>query len=200
MDTLFQPLTTGSTDSADILVVGFEDGTVHLSIYDFFEIGSFDLRQACRGFQDCRPILHCSHPYSTTHLMLCSTAAGDQEGLHIVPLDLRLLSNAGRYLSLLASKSTQLHNVLRYIYQVQRQMHTDFKASQELPRKFIANIEENLREQGDYNWMQAAYHLVVTGHCYPGVKEWLVDQLGERVRNQISHYSLSEVRRLLTIF
>ncbi|KAL9132465.1 MAG: hypothetical protein Q9175_006363 [Cornicularia normoerica] len=180
LDTLFQPLTIGSTDSADILVVGFEDGTVHLSIYDFFEIGIFNLLQASRGFQDSRPILHCSHPYSTTHSMLVSTPVGDQEELHIVPLDLRLLSNAGRYLSLLASKSTQLHNLLRYIHQAQRQMYNDFKASQDLPSRFIANIEESLQEQAGCNWMQAAYHLVVTGNCHPEVKEWLVDQLGER--------------------
>lgn len=180
LDTLFQPLTIGSTDSADILLVGFEDGTVHLSIYDSFEIGSFNLQQASRGFRNCRPILHCSHPYSTTHSMLVSAPIEDQEELHIVPLDLRLLSNAGRYLSLLASKSTQLHNVLRYIHQVQRQMYHDFKTSRDLPSKYIANIEESLQEQADYNWMQAAYHLVVTGDCYPEVKEWLVDQLGER--------------------
>ena len=193
LDTLFQPLTTGSTDSADILVVGFEDGTVHLSIYDFFEIGSFDLLQVCRGFQDCTPILHCSHPYSTTHSILCSLTLRDQRGIYVVPLDLRLLSNAGRYISLLASKSSQLRNVLRYIYHVQRQMYNDFKASRDLPGRFIANIEESLQ---DCNWTQAAYHLVVTGNCYPGVKEWLVDQLGERVRNQSSRCSTKSAIRL----
>ncbi|KAK3168298.1 hypothetical protein OEA41_004745 [Lepraria neglecta] len=180
LDTLFQPLTTGSTDSADILVVGFEDGTVHLSIFDSFEIGSFSLQQASRGFQICRPLLHSSHPYSTTHSLLVSSSTGNIEELYVVPLDLRLLSNAGRYLSLLAAKSTQLHNVLRYIHQVQRQMYSDFKASQVLPRKFIVNVEEALQEQSDCTWVQAAYHLVVTGNCYPEVKEWLVDQLAER--------------------
>ncbi len=143
-------------------------------------------------------MLHCSHPYSTTHSMLCSSAVEDQEELHIVPLDLRLLSNAGRYLSLLASKSTQLHNVLRYIYQVQRQMYTDFKASQELPSRFIANIEESLQKQAGCNWMQAAYHLVVTGNCYPGVREWLVDQLGERVRKHFPQYSMTAICQFLT--
>lgn len=196
---MFQPLTTGSTDSADILVVGFEDGSIHLSIYEFFEIGSFNLQQASRRFQDCTPIFHCSHPYSTTHSMLVSTPVGDQEGLHVVPLDLRLLSNAGRYLSLLASKSTQLHNVLRYIHQVQRQMYNDFKASLDLPSRFIANIEESLQEQANCDWMQAAYHLVVTGNCYPQVKEWLVDQLGERVRTQFPRYFISAIRQLMTI-
>ncbi len=182
LDTLFQPLTAGSTDMADILLVGFENGTVHLSIYDFFEIGKFKLQQAFPDFERCRPILHCSHPYSTTHSLLISASADGQEALYMVALDLRLLSNAGRYLSLLASKSTQLHNVLRYIRQVQRQMSSDFKASQELPSRFMANIEETLRELSGCDWTQTAYHLVATGNCHPEVKEWLVDQLGERVQ------------------
>lgn len=189
LDTLFQPLTTGSTDSADVLVVGFEDGTVHLSIYDFFEIGSFDLKQASRNLQHCKPLLHSFHPYSTTHSLLLSNAAARGDELHLVPLDLRLISNAGRYLSLLASKSTQLHNLLRYILQVQRQMYSDYKASQDLPRRFMMNIEETLLEQSDCNWMQTAYHMVVTGHCNPEVKEWLVDQLGERVGNAANSIS-----------
>ena len=178
---MFQPLTTGSTDSADVLMVGFEDGTIHLSIYDCFEIGSFNLHQAARGFHSCRPLLHCFHPLSTTQLLVVGDKVDGQEQLHVVPLDLRLISNARRYLSLLASKSTQLHNVLRYIHQVQGQIYSDFKASQDLPRKFISNMEETLREQSDCSWIQAAYHLVVTGHCSAEVKEWLVDQLGERV-------------------
>ncbi len=165
--------------------MGFEDGTVHLSIYDSFEIGNFDLQQAPRGVHGCKPLLHSSHPYSTTHSLLVSSQVGVEQELHVVPLDLRLISNAGRYLSLLAAKSTQLHNVLRYINQVQRQMYSDFKASQDLPRRFIGNVEEALMEQSDCTWMQAAYHLVVTGNCHPEVKEWLVDQLGERVRQHL---------------
>lgn len=159
---------------------------IYLSIYDFFEIGGFNLQQAARSFERCRPLSHCSHPFSTTHSLLISTMVHGREELHVVPLDLRLLYNAGRYLSLLASKSTQLHNVLRYIRQVQRQMQSDFKASQELPSRFMGNIEETLRGQSDCNWMQTAYHLAVTGHCLPEVKEWLVDQLGERVRLGLS--------------
>ena len=178
---MFQPLNADSTDSADILLVGFEDGTIHLSIYDFFEIGSFNLRQASRGFRHCKPLLHCSHPFSTTHSLLVANSEEDNEDLYVVPLDLRLISSTGRYLSLLASKSTQMHNVLRYIRHVQKQMYSDFKASQELPNRFIESIEDTLRDQSDCNWMQAAYHLVATGHCLPGVKEWLVEQLGERV-------------------
>ena len=164
-----------------MLLVGFEDGTVHLSIYDFFKIGSFDLRLASHAFHRCKPLLHSFHPFSTTHTLLVADKVDDQEELYVVPLDLRLLFTAGRYLSLLASKSTQLHNILRYVHQVQGQMYNDFKVSRDLPNRFIGNIEETLSEQSDCNWTQAAYHLAVTGHCQPGVKEWLVDQLGERV-------------------
>ena len=178
MDSIFQTPATSSTDSADVLVVGFEDGTIHLSIYDFFEIGTFNVVPNLTTVDVCKPIMHCSHPLSTTHTVLASIG----EDLRIVPIDLYLISRAGRYLSSLASKATQLQNILRYLRQVQKQLHEDFKASQDLPIRLIGNIEEDLKASSDCTWEQAAYHLVVTGNCYPEVKEWLVDQLGERVR------------------
>lgn len=182
MDAIFHPANTRADDSADVLVIGFEDGTIHLSIFDFFEIGSFNLGLANSDLTRSKLLLHCSHPFYSTHLLLVSSARSDYEKLCLVPLDLRLISSSGRYLAKLASKSTQLHNVLRYIHQVQTQMYNEFQASQDLPGKFIHNIEETLQEQCNCSWIQAAYHLVVTGNCSPQVKEWLVDELGERVR------------------
>lgn len=117
--------------------------------------------------------------------MLVANETATEADLYLVPLDLRLINNTGRYLSLLASKSTQLHNILRYIQQVQKQMYIEFKTSQDLPRRFMQNIEEPLQESVDCTWIQAAYHLVVTGNSYPQVKEWMVDELGERVRGRI---------------
>ena len=181
LDSLFQPRKTSAADLADMLAVGFEDGSVHLSIYDFFEVGSFSLRQASALFQSCKPLLHCYHPHSTTHAIIVSKSVSDHHELFVVPLDLRLVSSAGRYLSLLAAKSTQLHNILRYIQQVEKEMISEYKAGQELPSKFIRNIEEALKQKSACTWVEAAYHLVVTGNCYPEVKEWLVDELGERV-------------------
>lgn len=176
MDSIFQPLASASTDSTDVLIVGFEDGTIHLSIYDFFEIGTFNLMTSLPEKVSLRPILHCSHPLSTTHMLLATMG----EGLSLIPIDLRLISVAGRQLSSLASKANQLHCILRYLRQVQRQLHGDFRASQALPKRFILNIEDDLKKKSDLTWEQAAYHLVVTGNCCPEVKEWLVDQIGER--------------------
>ena len=180
IETVFQSPGKGSNDVADVLVVGFEDGTIHLSIYDFFEIGHFTLPTSSR-FQQHKLLSHTYHPQSTTHPLLTTTISPSGSELHLLPLDLRLVSTAGRYLSLLASKSTQLHHVLRYIQQVQKQMYSEFSSSQELPRRFMRNVEETLAQSHDCTWVHAAYHLVVTGNCYPQAKEWLVDEISERV-------------------
>ncbi|KAL8943883.1 MAG: hypothetical protein Q9216_000777 [Gyalolechia sp. 2 TL-2023] len=177
LDTLFKPLSTDSAASVNVLVVGHEDGKIGLSMSEDFSIGTFDLHDAASNLSDSRPLLHCSHPMSTTHALLVSN--GLQE-LHVVPFDLRMISTAGRYLSLLASKVTELHNLLRYLHQVQEHICSEIRTSQDLPSRFMRNIDEALQEKSDCTWVQAAYHLVVTGHCYPEVKEWLVDELGER--------------------
>ena len=164
-----------------MLAVGFEDGTLHISIYDSFEVGSFNLQQASSVLQSSKPLSHCYHPNSTTHAFIISKSVSDHQELFVLPLDLRLVSSAGRYLSLLAAKSTQLKNILRYIQQVEKEMINEYKAAQDLPGRFIRNIDEALEEKSACTWVEAAYHLVVTGNCYPEVKEWLVDELGERV-------------------
>lgn len=169
-----------SIESVDVLVLGFDDGTIHLNLYDFFEIGNFNLLQASPDLQRCRPLSHCSHPYSTTHSLIVQSSSKEPL-LFVVPLDLRLVSNAGRYLSVLASKSTQMHNILRYLHLVCKEACNELQSSQELPRKFIHAVEETLKKESDCTWVQAAYHLVVTGDCFPGVKSWLTDELGERV-------------------
>lgn len=161
--------------------MGFEDSSIHLSIYEFFEIGSFSLQHISQVPDQSKPILHCSHSFSTTHALAISYASYGNEKLYLVPIDFRLVSSAGRYLSLLASKSAQLHNILRYIRQVQKEIFIELKAAQDLPSKFIRSIEETLKNKADYTWVDGAYHLVVTGNCFPEIKEWLVDELGERV-------------------
>ena len=165
-----------------MLLVGFEDGTTYLSIYDFFAIGAFSPKQMSPRLQANKILSHASHPYASTHALLVSSSSETKEELHFIPLDLYLIPETGRYLSLLASKSTQLQHVLRYIYETQCQIYSEFRASQDLPSRFIRNIEDALQEKTQCSWIHAAYHLVVTGDCYPSVKEWLVDELGERVR------------------
>lgn len=178
LDALFKPLSTDSATSVDVLIVGHEDGTIDLSMSEDFSIGNFNLHDADPTLSDSRPLLHSSHPRSTTHALLVSNGL---EELHVVPFDLRPISSAGRYLSLLASKVTELHNLLGYLHQVQEHISSEIRTSQDLPSRFMRNIDETLREKSDCTWVQAAYHLVVTGQCCPEAKEWLVNELGERV-------------------
>jgi anaphase-promoting complex subunit 4 len=78
-----------------------------------------------------------------------------EESLYFVPMDLRFVSASSKYLSLLASRSTALQNLLRYIHQVQVQMANEWKATQDLPGKFLRNINETLGEKGNRDLVQA---------------------------------------------
>ncbi|KAI9827716.1 MAG: hypothetical protein M1832_004205 [Thelocarpon impressellum] len=131
IDAMFHPLKKKGNDSVDVLVAGFDNGVIHLSIYDSFDIGSLDMGKAYAKLRTCKP-------------------------------------------------STQLQNVLRYIGQVQRLIQAEWKASQDLPAKFLRNINETLVRECDCDFINAAFHLVVTGDCFGPMKEWLVDELSER--------------------
>ena len=176
VDSLFESAVGGITEAADVLVIGFEDGTLHLSIYDSFEVGLFQLPSS-RAPLTCRAISYSHSPFSSTHALL--GLQGDE--LQLVPIDLRLLYDGGNHMSLLASRSSQLKHLLKYVRQAQKQVRADFISSQTLPTKFVHLVEEELKEQRQCTFEQAAYHLIMTGNCFPEMKEWLVDQIGERV-------------------
>ena len=180
LDALFRPFDPKDNDAVDVMVVGTKEGHIHLTIYDSFVVGSFDSPLSVGG-EPPYLVLHASNEHYSTHglLMRSPCAFGT---LYLVPMDLRFVSASSEYLSLLASRSTALQNLLRYINQVQGLMASEWKATQELPGRFIRNINETLGEKGNRDIVQALYHSVATGHTFPEVREWLVDELAERVR------------------
>ncbi|KAI2791078.1 hypothetical protein POX_c03933 [Penicillium oxalicum] len=183
IDAIFHSSAKDSSDSVDVLFVGLDNGTVHLRIFDCFEIGSFPIGESKSATQSYSIVRHASHPLSSTHALLGSS--GGVEGqpgkpLKLVTLDLRFITKSGRYLSLLASKTTQLQNLLRYIGQVQRQIELEWKTAQELPARFLQSVNRDLQERCQCDFTTAVYHLVVTGHCFEPLKEFLVEVVGER--------------------
>jgi anaphase-promoting complex subunit 4 len=193
IDAIFHSSTKNSSDAVDVLLFGYEDGTIYLRIFDCFEIGSFHFKASSDPDQKEFTILkHTSHPLSSTHAVVAST----MRSLRILTLDLRFVTRSGRYLSLLAHKTTQLQNLLRYICQVQRQIELEWKNAQELPGRYMRSINQDLEEKCHCDFVTATYHLVVTGDCFEPMREFLVDILGERVR----HYQppLSSALRKLT--
>lgn len=182
IDAIFHSYAKDASDSVDVLFIGFDDGSVHLRIFDCFEIGSFPVGTSTPQMKSCHILRHACHPLSSTHALVVSTTTRDSSSpLSIVTLDLRFITKSGRYLSLLASKTTQLQNLLRYIGQVQRQIEMEWKNAQELPARFLRSVNQDLQDQCQCDFVTAIYHLVVTGHCFEPMKEFLVDIVGDRV-------------------
>lgn len=179
LDALFQPFDPKDNDQIDVMVVGTKDGGIHLSIYDSFVIGCFE-RPLVMGSVPLQVIMHTSRPCYSTHSLLMKSSRVDQNSLYIVPMDLRFVSASSNYLSLLASKSTTLQNLLRYLHQVQVLMLSEWNAARELPAKFLLSINEDLAADGK-DIVHALYHSISTGHTFPLVREWLVLHLAERV-------------------
>ncbi|KAK4123341.1 hypothetical protein N657DRAFT_646113 [Parathielavia appendiculata] len=180
LEAVFRPCRAEDTDDVHVMVVGMADGGIHLSIYDSFVIGT--VRHSPRGngvFQLCG---HGSHPESPNHMLLLRPQKGGGTVLYLVPMRLSFLEYPPINLSLLASKTTALQNLLRYLKQTQSHMVSEWKSTRELPGRFMAGVKDDLKKlpNGNMTIVQALYHTVVTGHVYPPVKEWLVDTVGDR--------------------
>lgn len=191
LESMFAPLKPEDNDVVDVTVVGSRDGTLHLSIYDSFPIGSFKIpikqgpspssSQLAGDFELC---LHSSHPEVSTHSLLLRTAGEEKADLmYLVPMDLRFVSYSPVNLSLLASKTTTLQKLLRYVKQTQIHVVNEWWSTRELPSRFLSFIQEDLQQMtsGPTGIVQALYHTVLTGHVHKPVREWLVDSIAERV-------------------
>ncbi|OTB05018.1 hypothetical protein M426DRAFT_22367 [Hypoxylon sp. CI-4A] len=186
LEFLFQPFAPRDSERVDVMVVGTNDGQIYISIYDSFTIGTFNysIPQHPGSELTLQLCHHASHPDLSTH-MLVFKPSGDSKAktTYLVPMDLTFIHSSPENLSLIASKTTTLQKLLRYVKQVQMHMMHEWQSTRELPARFLNSINETLRESGNYGEMeigQAIYHTVVTGHTFPEVREWLVDQLAER--------------------
>lgn len=181
LDSVFRQSKAEEADDVHVMIVGTADGGIHLSIYDSFALGT--VKHSPRGdgiFQLCG---HSSHPEISKHMLVLRPKAGDGTALYLVPMGLAFLDYSPVNLSLLASKTTALQNLLRYLRQTQALMVSEWKSTRELPGRFMAGVEDDLKKMpnGEMTVVQALYHTLATGHLFEPVKEWLVDTLGDRV-------------------
>lgn len=193
LESVFPPLQLEDNNVVDVMVVGTQHGNIHLSIYDSFPIGSFKV-PVSRGpssassqmpkDSEYQLYLHASHPEVSTHCLLLRPSAEQHcKAMYLVPMDLRFVSHSPVNLCLLASKTTTLQKLLRYIKQAQTHIVNEWQSTRELPSRFLSFIQEDLQKakSGPKNIIQALYHTVLTGHVHQLVREWLVDSVGERV-------------------
>lgn len=181
MDSVFRQCRAEDADDVHVMVVGTADGKIHFSIYDAFVIGG--LKHSPPGEGILELCGHSSHPDSSTHMLLFRSQAEDSTTLSLVPTSLAFLDHSPVNQSLLASKTTTLQNLLRYLKLAHSHIISEWKSTRELPARFMASVEEDLKKMpnGDMTIIQALYHTVVTGHVFPAVQEWLVDTVAERV-------------------
>ncbi|ETI19725.1 hypothetical protein G647_08738 [Cladophialophora carrionii CBS 160.54] len=177
----------GGKGGVDVLMVGLSDESgckVHLRIFDAFEVGTVDVRGVLPEGGPARVVRIESHPFLSTIFLVVEMASANSAGdssLHLLGLDLSFIPQTGLNLALVSKKATQLGNLLRYISQVQMQLVAEVKAAFDLPTKFLRNVNESLAEaEESADFVFAAHHLAVTGDCDPKLKEWLVDEVGER--------------------
>jgi anaphase-promoting complex subunit 4 len=131
--------------------------------------------------------LQASHEYSPSHCLLAEIASSSDPQryrLCFVPLTYRFLTSPELALTAhtVTSKQQQLDNLLRYMQETLRCISAFWYHSQDLPSKFMRNINETLEEKGEGDLTTMLYHVAATGHCPNPVKEWLVDELTETVR------------------
>lgn len=210
LDAIFHSYNTTSGkssrhDEIDVLLTGFEDGTLYIRIFDCFDIGKVDLSSSLpKDSKTCKVIHHAAHPLSSRHALIVQTSTKNYDAeLHVVALDLNFIPQTSPYyLSTLATKSTQLLNLLRYLTQTSTHLSIELRGAFELPGKFIRNINETLSRSpgGPIDFVTAAYQLVVTGDCSDEVRDWLVDEVGERNIKRwekASALGMENIRRLV---
>lgn len=184
IDTIFHnSKAKAQTDMVDVLLTAYEDAyaTVNVKIFSSFEIGDIRLSTSIPGSNSNVPskvICQASHPFLHVHFLIVQHA----KSLHLIRLDLNFVPQTSpQYLPLLATKATQLENLLRYLTQIEFQLSHEIKAAFDLPSRYLSSVTESIkRENPDADLRSEIWHLICTGECSEVMREWLVDEVGER--------------------
>jgi len=95
-------------------------------------------------------------------------------------MDILFIQQFGQYLFQLASTSTRVQALLRYIKETVVALETEFKTMNDLAQRYVNIIDEDVKKQGSEVSLEF-FELLVTGVPSGILKEWLVDVLTERV-------------------
>ena len=200
VDSLLQSQHLKDHNSVDMFIRCSVRGTVHLSIYDSLETVDVQIPRAWNI--ECTPLIHASHPYSCSHGILMQTSSHlspQSKHITLIPMTLNFIPSAGIYLHLIASKSSQLQNLLLYVTQTLQRTRTFFKHTQDLPSKFMMNISETLEEKDQGDLVTNLFHVACTGNCSTTMREWLVDELAEQGHKRWDNTVTSSFTTLLAL-
>lgn len=141
----------------------------------------------------CWVISHATNVYSTCSALLTVSSststypprnsAGDEArvAIGVTIVSFTSLPTSGHFMELAFKASTSLQAISEYVIQTILCVRSAWTTCQDLPSRFLGNIIESLASSNELELVPSLYQLAVTGHCLPLMKEWLVDELGERV-------------------
>jgi anaphase-promoting complex subunit 4 len=166
----------------DTLLLCHGDGTVHLVLYDSLSLGDVDPPPEWK-FPQFNHLIHASHPFACSHMLLTEipTETDKLSKIAIIPLSLRFLHSAGSHLHMIESRTAQLETLVHYVGETIRTLNHHWKHANTIPDRFKGLVNEMLAEKEEPTLVQSLFHLSVTGDCPPTLKEWLIDNLAERV-------------------
>ncbi|KAK4983275.1 hypothetical protein LTR50_007326 [Elasticomyces elasticus] len=199
MDKIFHSWHLADHNVIDMLFVGYSTGSVRVVMNDTLDVGQFGIGND-HGILPHMAVMHASHPSTSIHAVLWSdqpvrnrvqVAPSEKQNpalqsspqTHALCLsftDIPLGRSSGLQLHLIASKTTQMENIVRYIVGTIRCMVCDYSTGTILPSRFIENINETLAENEQGTLDLNLLHLALTGDCSAVFHEWLKVDLGER--------------------
>lgn len=185
LDAALHGSTEDSYNDLDVLLLSGHGGTIRLVLYDSLNIGSVELPTAWQ-ISKVKILQHCSHPYSYSHMFLTEIEIrGDKvhgSRIALISLSLKFMETRGSYLQIISSKTAQLELLLQYMSECLFTLQYHWNHATDLPKRFMNLINETLEEKReDATLVQLLYHLAATGDCPPILKEWLTDEVAERV-------------------
>lgn len=95
-------------------------------------------------------------------------------------MDILFIQQFGQYLFQLASTSTRVQALIRYMRETVGSIETEFKTMNDLTQRFVGIIAEDAENVGSEVGLEL-FEFLVTGGPSPILKEWLTNTLTERV-------------------
>jgi len=180
LDALINTIAKGGEGShLDVLLIGEEGGKVVLNIFESFLIGTMELSSLCHQLKRGSTLLrHTASPDLSTHSLLISEHKTGN--LLFSTMDILFIEQFGQYLFQLASTSTRVQALIRYMRETVTSIATEFKTMNDLAQRYISIVDEDLEKVGSEAALEF-YEFLATGGPSPTLREWLVDVLTERV-------------------
>lgn len=156
------------------------DGPMRIVVYDSLSIGNISMPVPA-GVQ-VQHLRHSSHPLAHCHNILSEYSNQSNCKLVLTPISFRFLKSAGKNVHFIDFKTAQLELLVQYVGEAITAIIHHWKHATDLPSRFQQNVNDSLSEKKEPNLPQSLFQLATTGYCTATMKEWLTDELAERVR------------------